>query len=283
MRGRPITVSIKDANNILKKKVEYTYKADTVSLNWIYMNNIDSFIAIPWKSLNAVQTGETVTEYLADGQVLSYSRHLDYNDAGQLTRESVWSQQQPDDMLQTRYSYLHEAGLPDSPAALPGALYMAARTRSEGNTCFLLDGVRYGYDSVSVHIKPSVVEKFRIEEPIPLSQQTAWTDAVGALPVGETIRFGYHDNTLFPAEVRMSGDTWIRYTWTGLHPTVKQVNGTANSYSYTWKDQIGLKMLTSPAGTSETYEYDASGRLRQVKDADAATITVYDYRLSNDE
>ena len=45
---------------------------------------------------------------------------------------------------------------------------------------------------------------------------------------------------------------------------------------------MGLKTLTTPAGTTETYEYDGHGRLYQVKDTDGSVVGVNHYHLTHE-
>ena len=76
-----------------------------------YMNNVESFLAMPWKSLNAMQASETVTDYFG-GQGMTTVREREYNAYGQVSCESLSSPQQPGETIS-----MTESGT-DNPARL---------------------------------------------------------------------------------------------------------------------------------------------------------------------
>lgn len=281
MRGRPLSVTVRDAAGVLRQRTEYTYIADTVSLGYIYMNNVESFLAMPWKSLCAMQASETMTDYFG-GQGLATVRGREYNAYGQVSCESLSSPQQPGETLRTHFVYAHEAGLSNSSIALPSALYSVAKTRTINGTRYLLAGERYTYYNFSVHIKPYQVHRFLYSSPPVISPSIPGAAPFVNLTGDQVFTFQYDPVTLFPTRVDRPGEAWTTYSWTGIHLTGRSENASDNHFSYTWQDLVGLKTLTTPAGTTETYEYDGHGRLYQVKDTDSSVVGVNHYHLTHE-
>ena len=224
---------------------------------------------------------ETVTDYFG-GQGLATVRGREYNAYGQVACESVSSPQQPGETLRTHFVYAHEAGLSNSSIALPSALYTVAKTRTINGTRYLLAGEYYKYINFSIHIKPYQVHRFFYASPQAISPLIPGAANFTNLTGDQVFTFQYDPVTLFPTRVDRPGEAWTTYSWTGIHLTGRSENASDNHFTYTWQDLVGLKTLTTPAGTTETYEYDGHGRLYQVKDTDGSVVGVNHYHLTHE-
>ena len=279
MRGLPLTVSVYHTNNSLRKKTEYTYSSDVVSLNWIYYNNLDSFVRTPWECKSPLLSTETVKDYTSDGSYRTTVHSFERNTSGQVTKETFSSSNCPGDVIKLYRKYYHESGETGASSALKAAIHSIARTRTSGGTEYLTDGEKYAYSSPSVHIKPSSVTFYAFNTPIAVSSSGSALNTItqGAATVTS---YQYNSSTHYLTRIDRPGGAWTTCSWNGTHLMSRTDNASGNVTSFTWKDLVGLSSMTYPSGMSETYQYDSNYRLYRILDSDGNPVTQYQYNLA---
>ena len=279
MRGLPLTVSVYHSNNSLRKKTEYTYSSDVVGLNWIYYNNLDSFVRTPWECKSPLLLTETVKDYTSDGTYRTTVHSFERNTSGQVIKETFSSSNCPGDVIKLYRKYYHESGESGASAALKGAIHSIARTRTSGGTEYLTDGEKYAYSSPSVHIKPSSVTNYAFNTPLGISSSSSALNAI-TQGTATVTNFQYSTSTYYLTRIDRPGGGWTTCSWNGTHLVSRTDNASGNVTSFTWKDLVGLSSVTYPSGMSETYQYDSNNRLYRILDSDGNPVTQYQYNLA---
>ena len=279
MRGLPLTVSVYHSNNSLRKKTEYTYSSDVVSLNWIYYNNLDSFVRTPWECKSPLLSSETVKDYTSDGYYRTTVHSFERNTSGQVIKETFSSSNCPGDVIKLYRKYYHESGETGSSTALKAAIHSIARTRTSGGTEYLTDGEKYAYSSPSVHIKPSSVTYYAFNTPTAVSSSSSALNAI-TQGTATVTSFQYNTSTYYLTRIDRPGAGWTTCSWNGTHLASRTDNVSGNVTSFTWKDLVGLASVTYPSGMAETYQYDSNNRLYRILDSDGNPVTQYQYNLS---
>ena len=279
MRGMPLTVSVYHADNSLRKKTEYTYSSDVVGLNWIYYNNLDSFVRTSWECRSPLLSAETVKDYTSDGSYRTTVHSLERNTSGQVTKETFSSSNCPGDVIRLYRRYYHESGETGASTCLKGAIHSIARTRTSGGTEYLTGGEKYAYSSPSVHIKPSSVTYYAFNTPSTVSSSSSALNAI-TQGMATVTSFQYNTSTYYLTRIDRPGGDWTTCTWSGTHLVSRTDNNSGNVTSYTWKDLVGLSSVTYPSGMSETYQYDSNNRLYRILDPDGNPVTQYQYNLA---
>ncbi|MBQ6302262.1 MAG: hypothetical protein IJK75_07740 [Bacteroidales bacterium] len=279
MRGVPLSSSIYHADGSLRKRTEYTYVADTVGLNWIFYNSLESFVRTPWECRSPLLATETVKDYTSDGTCRTTVRSLERNACGQVMKETLSSPDCPGEVTRLYRKYFHESGEAGASSALKGAVHSTARTRTSGGTEYLTGGEKYAYGSPSVHVKPLSATYYAFDTPVTITPSlpalTAITQGTPTLT-----SFQYDASTYYLTRTDRPGGGWTTYVWDGTHLASRTDNASGNTTTYTWKDLVGLAGVTYPSGLSETYEYDQNNRLCRILDADGNPVTKYQYNLA---
>ena len=279
MRGLPLSVSVFHADGSLRKRTEYTYSSDIVSLNWIYYNNIEYFVRTHWECRSPLLSSETVRDYTGDGSSRMTLHSIERNASGQVTGESFSSTDCPGEVTRLYRRYFHESGEAGASSALKGAVHSTARTRTTGGTEYLTGGEGYAYSAPSVHTRPSSVTYYAFNTPSAVSSSVSPLDLI-TQGTAATASFQYDTSTYYLTRADRPGGAWSTYDWNGTHLVSKTENVAGNTTSYTWKDLVGLSGVTYPSGLSETYEYDSCNRLYRILDADGNPVTRYRYSLA---
>lgn len=253
MRGRPLSVSDYDAEGTLLQRKEYSYTYDTVSLNWIYFNNLDTFIRMPWECRSAILSEERTTDYRY-GTTLTTIRQMDYNSLGQIACETISSPQDPDRTVSTSYSYLHQDGC--HAGTLPSAISCAQRSVMLLGSTYELQRKDFFYENFALHSRPS-----RTSLCAPFMNSA-----------GRSTLF-LRDNLFRETQVTLPGSQHIWYVWSGNNLGSSASGTAANRKGYSWKDLVGLTGMTLPDGRTQTCTYSERNRPWEHRDSDNNTIS----------
>lgn len=275
MRGTVSSIKEYDASSSLVRTETFSYTADVVSLNWIYYNNIESFIRQPWECRSPLLTSKTVTDYHDDGRSISTTSTIVYNNRGQ--KSKVTETGPAGSVHNTYYQYLHET---QSGSVLPGAVLKVVKTAGTSGSEFAVDAVKYEYASSSTHIKPSKAIRYLYDNPVSVSSVSTALSSMNSLP-SQSATFTY-DSRLRLTNEGLPGAAYVTYVWSGNNVISKTVNGTTNKTTYTWKDMVGPTGIVPATGAGVSYTYDSKGRLEYTKDADGKAISVMNYKLKNE-
>lgn len=284
MRGLLLEKKELDADGILQSRIVNHYREIVGFSTRSCFNNLVSFAMIrqTWKCPQLDWTTEEKYEH--DGDYAITTRKVyDYNENGQKAKESTYS---PTDTTTTRYLYYHEANnynsLQDCPAHLRQALAAVAQTRTDDSGTYLLQTERYTYNVASGNPRPVRIDTYSTDSPQPVS----FFASLFAAPAGykqKTINLTYDASSHRLLRADLPGGAYLTYTWdtAGKHILSKTVNDSRNSWTYTWKDDIGLTNLTDPTGQGEYYSYDSHNRLCRTDDHAYRKVTEWEYYLIN--
>ena len=278
MRGMLASKTEYDAQNVPRGRTIYHYysindfSAESVFSGLIWFVKMRQTFKCP------ILTSVTERKY-ENGDSLSTLTTFAYDTLGRKIQESVIN-----NAGEHRKQYLYYSNtMTTCPSQLRRALAAVALTRTDAGGTRLLQTERYTYNSLSGNPLPTKIDTYASDAPQPASSFTSLFEA----PAGykhRTVDLTY--DGIFHRLVRadLPGGAYISYTWdaAGKHILAKTVGDTPNTWSYSWKDGVGLSEVTDPTGQSLEYYYDACSRLGLVRDGLSRNIESYQYHFTNE-
>ena len=279
MRGKLLNAKEYTADSVLIEETSYSYLSlfafeCTIGENVIstmVKNFILYYSAMPGSQErtiyfdNGSTTIKTLIEYDSIGREISnktvhensqsaQSSYTSYNDIGWISRRILSTTRDGDEFITGYKSYLYESDNPEAPFRNP---------------------------------QPSIVNELIVNKPVLIpSDSEPWGANMLTADGTNRVRAStitYYDN-YFPRRITSPGGRYTEYTWDvyGRNITGKTTNSDSNTWSYTWKDLIGLASETDPAGFRTDYVYDCKGRLHRIIDNDGNLVSEHGYHLIND-
>ena len=276
LRGKLIRSTVYSAGNRRKMSVRrYSYGLSQAHTRDWYHNTLLSFVKASHTICAPVLNSEADSTYFADGSAVGRIRTYAYNNFGQIVCKTVTSGLEADEF---HYFYKH-GGLVSDYMALKSD---AVKTRIQSGSRYVTGSEHYTYGTGGGGYRPTEIV-FYICTP---------TQYYGSSPSVTTGRTGDSRSSTFTYDpayrrlltVTMPGGAILQYSWDSTYDHIvgKTVNGTGNTFSYQWKDLVGLTGLTDPTGRYEAYTYDSRNRLQTIKDRNGRKEMEYDYNTVNE-
>ena len=221
--------------------------------------------------------------YYRNGSI-STLKSFAYNSAGQKTLESI-SDITGMNGKRTYYRYCNEVGSSYGENIYKNVPSDIIQTTMRNGMEYLVSNTQLLYDTSSKNPNPIQIRKYCIQTPILVSatqSQDAFINTGRNQPYIKTLYTynGQHRLT----KVQEDGNSYISYVWDGdmNHVIQKTINTPEQTFTYTWKDMVGLSGATSPTGVGETYQYDVLNRLEAIHDSQGKITRQYFYHIYNE-
>ena len=221
--------------------------------------------------------------YYRNGSI-STLKSFAYNSAGQKTLESI-SDITGMNGKRTYYRYCNEVGSSYGENIYKNVPSDIIQTTMRNGMEYLVSNTQLLYDTSSKNPNPIQIRKYCIQTPILVSatqSQDAFINTGRNQPYIKTLYTynGQHRLT----KVQEDGNSYISYVWDGdmNHVIQKTINTPEQTFTYTWKDMVGLSSATSPTGVGETYQYDVLNRLEAIHDSQGKITRQYFYHIYNE-
>ena len=286
----PARVDLRNLRGLLSSKTEYEAGGHPKHKTIYSYSSVDGFSAesvfngLIWfvKMRQTFKCPElsSVTEWQYEhGDSLGRTTTFSYDTLGRKTQEITMSIA---GTIKTAYEYYSNT-MTTCPAHLRHALAAVAQTRTDDTGSYLLQTERYTYNVASGNPRPVRVDTYSTDFPLPVSSFTS----LFAAPAGykqKTINLTYDASSHRLLRADLPGGAYLTYTWdtAGKHILTKTVSDALNTWTYSWKDGVGLSGLSEPTGQALQYYYDANTRLGLVRDGLSRNIESYQYHLTNE-
>ena len=280
IRTRPKAELYYRADSLLVMQKEYVWHAD-LSIKATGLYNIFSDFLIARRSFVQPRLDSVITtEYLPGGGFLSDTTLYTYNDLGQQT--VVEKRGFDGSIRRSRLRYEHESDTTAPRANISETASTRIIPEGDGTQEYVtsLRHFEYDTDSARRHLPVLSVDYGR---PLPwaVSADTTigWFSPIA--PDDSVVRRLSYNTKHRPTRLSMPGNSYVAFVWDtcGRYPLSREYNGPSMVSTYQWKDMVGLTKKTEPTLRSEWYSYDDKWRLSEVRRADSAKITTYDYHL----
>lgn len=255
--------------------INYSYSLPSVHTSDYYYNALLAIVRMPHTIYTAQLDSVTECTHFADGGSISTVTSFTRNPLGQVKSETVTS---GDETSGLHYWYAHETGS----TVLTALKSDAVKTRTANGCSYVIASEHYTYGSNGGGYRPTQIESY-------ICTPTQYSSSVPAVSTGRASGSRISTFTYDPAyrrlvSARYPGGSGIQYTWdqNWSHILSKTVNGTGNTYSYMWKDMVGLTSIGTPSGIYQKFTYDSKNRLKYIMDHEWQVEKEYDYHFTNE-
>lgn len=278
VRGNLASKTEYGADGLPRNSTVYDYSSENGFSNESVFNGLIWFVKMRQTFKCPVLTSVTEKKF-EGGDSLSIRSTFAYDTLGRKVQECVISSVGE---VGTKYQY-YSYEMTTCPSHLRRSLSAVAQTRTDDTGLYLLQTERYAYDASTGNPRPVQIDTYSAEAPQAASSFTNLFEA----PAGykhKTVGLTYDSSSQRLLRADLPGGAYIAYTWdtAGKHILTKTVSDALNTWTYSWKDGVGLSSVKQPTGKGLEYYYDVSNRLALIRDESACNIESYQYHFTNE-
>ena len=215
--------------------------------------------------------------------LISTNHKFTYNTLGQIRYEAIMDGENRNGKGKY-YRYCNENSLSFDKNRYKKAPSDIVMTAIRNGVNYVIGNIELKYDSTEVHNNPILIKEYCIDTPVSFSNIANYNLIMNIGRGDSYVSTLYSYNNLFRlTNVVSDGNRYTSYTWdnNSLNIVQKNVNNVLQTFTYTWKDMVGLTRVTEPSGASRSYQYDSLNRLESIKNSQEKTTHRYFYNIKN--